>query len=211
MKYIAPMLADATNAEGTFSVGLSKAELPLMDPMAGNIEGEFIVHGGALGPGPLATQFIELASQIKRMIGKGDGQITDPTKMWLQLSPQNVAFRVAENRVHHSGFQVAVDGIPITTSGSVGVLDESISMMAEVPIMDEWIAGTPALRGLRGQMIRVPVGGTTSSPRLDQRALAGISTQLARSAATGYIQDQLGGKLMEKLGGGAGLGAGVRR
>ena len=200
MKYIAPLLADATNAEGTFSVGVTKAEIPLMDPTAGQVEGEFIIHGGALGPGPLATQFIELASNVKRMIGKGDSRITDPTNTWVELSPQQVTFQVAENRVYHEGFEMRVDGVPIRTRGSVGMLDESISVMADVPIMDEWIDGTPALRGLRGQIISIPVSGTTSNPRLDQQALARISTQLARSAATGYIQDQLGGKLQEKLG-----------
>lgn len=200
MKYVAPLLADATNAEGTFSVSLAKAEIPLMQPMDGRIDGEFVIHGGALGPGPLATQFIELASQIKRLVGKGESKVMNSTKTWVELAEQHVAFQVAENRVYHEGFQMIIDGVLIRTRGSVGMLDESISVMAEVPIMDEWIDGTPALAGLKGQVISVPVGGTTSNPKLDQRALAQVSTQLARSAATGFIQEKLGTKLQEKLG-----------
>ena len=202
MKYIAPLLADATHAEGRFSVALSKTEVPLMDPVAGNVNGEFTVHGGSLGPGPLATQFIQLASNIKRMIGKGESQITDPSKMWVELAPQTVAFSLQENRVYHEGFTMVIDGVTVRTRGSVGMLDESVAVMAEVPILDEWIDGTPALRGLRGQVVSIPVSGTTSRPQLDQRALAQVTTQIARSAATGYIQDQLGSKLKEKLGGG---------
>lgn len=202
MKYIAPLLADATSAESTFSITLTRAEIPLMQPTAGQIEGEFVIHGGTVGPGPMATQFIELASQIKRMLGLGESRITNSTASWVQLSPQQVAFQITENRVYHEGLEIKVDGVPVRTRGSVGMLDDSISVMAEVPVMDDWIAGTPALAGLRGQVISVPIGGTTSRPQLDQRALAGISTQLARSAATGYIQKQLGGRLQETLGGG---------
>lgn len=202
MKYIAPLLADATSAESTFSITLARAQIPLMQPMESQIEGQFVIHGGTVGPGPMATQFIDLASQIKRMLGLGDARITDSTGTWVQLAPQQVAFQITENRVYHEGLEIRVDGVPVRTRGSVGLLDDSISVMAEVPIMDDWIAGTPALAGLRGQVISIPIGGTTSRPQLDQRALAGISTQLARSAATGYIQSQLGGRLQDALGGG---------
>jgi hypothetical protein len=160
MKYVAPLLADATNAEGKFSVALAKAEVPLMDPMAGTVDGQFVVHGGALGPGPLATQFIQLASQIKSLVGKGTSHITDPTKTWVQLAPQQVDFQVAQNRVYHEGFEMVIDGVPIRTRGSVGMLDESISVMAEVPIMDEWVADIPALAGLRGVAQRRAQGST---------------------------------------------------
>ena len=209
MKYVAPLIADATNAEGTFSVALEDAHIPLMEPTAGNIKGEFVVHGGALGPGPLATQFIDLASQIKRLIGQGESAVMDSKKTWVQLSPQQVGFTVADNRVHHEGFQMVIDGVPIRTNGYVSMVDDSIHVTAEVPIMDEWIEGTSSLAGLKGQTIRIPVSGTTSRPQLDRQALAGVSTQLARAAATGYLQDKLGGKLQQALGGKLGDKLGV--
>jgi hypothetical protein len=200
IKYIAPLLADATNVEGTFSVSLDRAEIPLMQPMAGQVDGKFIVHGGAIGLGPLARQFIDLASQIKQLLGRGDSRITDPSKTWVELAPQEVTFQLADNRVYHEGFEMLIDGIPIRTRGSVGIIDESISVMAEVPILDEWVASTPALAGLKGQLISIPVGGTTSKPQLDRRALSQVSGQLAQSAARGYVQQQFDNKLQEKWG-----------
>ena len=202
MKYLAPLLADATNAEGAFSVDLARAEIPLMAPTEGNIQGQFIVHGGVLGPGPLATQFIELATQIKQMTGQGQGQITDSTKTWVELGEQRVNFQVAENRVYHEGFQMIVDGVPIRTRGWVGMVDESIDVMAEVPIMDAWIQGNPALAGLAGQTIQIPVSGTTSKPQLDRQALAKATTQLAKNAGMGFLQNELGKQLQKRLGGG---------
>lgn len=208
MKYIMPLLADATSAEGTFSVTLNKTEVPLMDPMAGHVEGEFVIHGGAVGPGPMATQLLDLATQIKRLVGKGESRIADPTKSWVQLQQQQIAFQMAENRVFHEGFQMVVDDVPIRTRGSVGIVDQSLAVMAEVPILDEWIASSPHLAGLKGQVISIPIGGTTSKPVLDRQALTQATMQLAKQGATGYLQGQvskqidkqLGGKLNEALG-----------
>jgi|GEM_PF-4135722 len=200
MKYVAPLLADATNAEGAFSVNLSRAEIPLVDPMQSTIDGQFIVHGGALGPGPLATQFIELATQIKRLTGQGQSSVAKTTGTWVELGEQNVTFQVAENRVYHENFEMQIDGVPIRTRGSVGMLDESIRVMAEVPIMDEWIAKTPALAGLKGQVISIPVGGTTSKPQLDRQALAQATRQIAQQAATGAIRNEVGKQLQKRLG-----------
>ena len=200
MKYVTPLLADATNAEGAFSVSLSRAEIPLVDPMQSTIDGQFIVHGGALGPGPLATQFIELATQIKRLTGQGQSSIARSEGTWVDLGEQNVTFKVAENRVYHENFEMRIDGVPIRTRGSVGMLDESINVMAEVPILDKWIERTPALAGLKGQVISIPVGGTTSRPQLDRQALAQATRQIAQQAATGAIRNEVGKQLQKRLG-----------
>ena len=95
---------------------------------------------------------------------------------------------------------MVIDGVPIRTNGWVGIVDDSIHVTAFVPIMDEWIESSSALAGLKGQTIEIPVSGTTSRPQLDRQALARVSTQLARAAATGYLQDKLGGKLQQALG-----------
>lgn len=202
MKYIAPLLADATNAEGTFSVALSHAQVPLMDPTLGNVEGDFAIHGGALGPGPLATQFLELATQIKRLTGKGDSRIADPTKTWIELKPQEIHFRLADQRVYHEGFTMVIDGVTIQTRGSVGVVEDNLDVIADVPILDEWIAGNSALAGLKGKVISIPVRGTTSKPQLDRGALTQLSGQLVQEAARGYLQKELGSKIQDKLLGG---------
>ena len=69
-------------------------------------------------------------------------------------------------------------------------------MVAEIPILDQWISGEPWLVGLKGQMISVPISGTVTQPRLDRRAVQQLSTQLAKKAAGAAfnkaVEDNLG-------------------
>ena len=80
--------------------------------------------------------------------------------------------------------------------------------MVDVPVMDEWIQGSPQLNGLRGATISVPIRGTTSSPQVDRRALSQATLQLAQRQAATYLQGQLneklGGDLQDVLGGAIG-------
>ena len=92
-----------------------------------------------------------------------------------------------------------IDGVPLETTGSVGIEDQSLEILAQVPVQDDWIASTPQLAGLRGQILSVPVRGTTSNPQLDQSALSQMTMQLARQGVTGYLQGELNEKLGNKL------------
>ena len=65
---------------------------------------------------------------------------------------------------------------------------------------DKWIEKTPALAGLKGQVISIPVGGTTSRPQLDRQALAQATRQIAQQAATGAIRNEVGKQLQKRLG-----------
>ena len=112
------------------------------------------------------------------------------------MSPQRIDFQVVEGRVHHRGLQVQVDDVIIRTQGSVG-LDQSLALMAEVPIRDEWVQRDRYLSSLRGQSLRIPVSGTLSQPRLDSRAVQQLSTQLIGGAAERLIQDELQNQLQK--------------
>ncbi|MDA1056020.1 MAG: hypothetical protein O3C40_37035 [Planctomycetota bacterium] len=188
LKYLAPLVADATAAQGNFSVSLDQAVIPLDVPTAGQIEGVLEIHTAQIGPGPLSQQLLLLAAQIKAI---ADGNLlaapTAPTERWLDLPPQRVAFQMSENRVYHQGLQMAVKDVVIRTSGSVGT-DQTISLIAEVPIRDEWLSRSQYLAALRGQTIQVPIRGTLTSPKLDQSALTQITQQTVTGAANRYIQ-----------------------
>lgn len=199
MKYVTPLLADATSAEGAFSVALVQAEISLLHPQASRIEGQLEIHSATLGPGPLSRELIAVASQVKRLAGQGDSRVADPSRAWVQLQQQQVSFQLADGRVYHEGLEMVVDGIPIRTRGSVGVSDDSISLLAQIPIPSEWVADTPALAGLAKQSISIPINGTTSRPQIDGRALSYVSSHLVRSAARGYLQQEINSKLHQTL------------
>ncbi len=202
LKYLAPMIADATAAEGNFSVSLTQAVIPVDSPTAGNVEGVLDIHNAQIGPGPLSQQLLALATQIKAIAdGNLLGATAAPPKRWLELPPQRIGFRMAENRVYHEGLQMVVDDVVIRTSGSVGT-DQTMSMIAEVPIRDEWVAKSQYLAPLRGETIRVPIHGTLTSPKLDQSALGKITQQTVTGAAGRYLQggaNQLQGELDKQL------------
>jgi len=202
LKYLAPLVADATAAQGNFSVSLDQAVIPLDVPTAGQVEGVLEIHTAQIGPGPLSQQLLLLAAQIKAIAdGNLLGAPTAPTERWLDLPPQRVAFRMAEKRVYHQGMQIVVKDVVIRTSGSVGT-DQTISLVAEVPIRDEWLTRSHYLAALRGQTIQVPIHGTLKNPKLDQSALTQITQQTVTGAANRYLQggaEKLDGELNKQL------------
>ena len=81
-------------------------------------------------------------------------------------------------------------------------IDQTLSLVAEVKVPDEWVAGSRYLASLRGQSLQIPIQGTLTSPKLDQRAIQQITQQAAVGAASGLIQDELNkqiGRGLEKL------------
>jgi hypothetical protein len=197
LKYVAPLVADATAAQGRFSVTLQGATIPLENPHDGDIEGTIEVHSAQIGPGPLSQQLLMLASQIKALSeGRPFDAANSLGNRWLDLPAQQVAFRMAENRVYHEGLQMEVKDVVIRTRGSVGT-DQTLSLVAEVPIRDQWLSSSRYLASLRGQTLQVPIHGTLSKPRLDQRALQQITRQTATGAVNRLIEDETG-KLLNK-------------
>jgi hypothetical protein len=90
-----------------------------------------------------------------------------------------------------------VGDIVMRSQGSVG-LDETLSLVLQVPIQDSWIASQPLLAGLKGQSLQVPIAGTLTRPQMDQRAIASLSQQLLQSAAGQAIGGELN-KALDKL------------
>jgi hypothetical protein len=70
-------------------------------------------------------------------------------------------------------------------------LDQSLDLLAEVPIQDRWIEREAALAGLRGQTLQIPVGGSLDSPRLDGRGLEQLGRHMLTGAAKQAIEKNL--------------------
>ncbi len=200
LKYVAPLLADATRAEGRFSVLLDGAKVPLSDTTKSDIHGQLTIHSAQVGPGPLAQEFLSLAQQVKTILNSGtasNGPIA--ASNWLMIPEQTVRVDVEDGRVHHQGLTMTSGDVQIRTNGSVG-FDESLAIMAEVPIRDEWVTNKKYLSSLRGTTIQIPVQGTLSKPRLDNRMLRDLSTRMIGGAARGVLQDEVNRGLQRLFG-----------
>lgn len=71
LQYVAPMLAQATSAEGELSLNLERAEIVPGDLKKQNIAGKVIIHRAAIGPGPLSSSVLQLVQYVQAL-RKGD-------------------------------------------------------------------------------------------------------------------------------------------
>lgn len=197
LKYINPLAADATAAQGTFSIDSQGVRVPLLDPATMEANALVTLHDVVIGAGPLAQQLIGTAKQLQTVL-RPDKVNDRDYNTWLKMSEQSVPVNVKNGRVYHEGIRFSHDDIRVTTKGSVG-LDQTVDMVAEIPIADDWLGDNQYLAGLKGQSISIPISGTVSKPILDRRAIQNFSTQIARQAASSAINKAVQDKIAPKL------------
>lgn len=185
LQYIAPALAGVATAEGRFSIELGACRVPLANPEQAELTGRMIVHSVTIGPGPM---IYELAVLLGR---------ASPAKLTRESV---IPFRLAGGRVYHSGLELVFPDLTIRTQGSVG-LDQSLELMAEMPVPPKWRGKNDLLdSALRDQIIRVPIGGTLSKPQLDRKTLDQLSQRFLENAARNVLQDGLNRGLQQLFG-----------
>jgi translocation and assembly module TamB len=200
LKYVTPLLADATRAEGTFSLALDNADVPLPDSMRTAARGVLTIHSGRVGPGPLAQEFLGTAQQVRALIEGGVATAAGSgANTWLVIPEQQVPFDVQQGRVHHQGLTVMAGDLALRTSGSVG-FDQTLALIAEVPVQDRWIANKRMLQGLKGTTLQLPIQGSFTQPKADRRALTDLNQQIIRNAAGGALEQELGRGLQQLFG-----------
>jgi hypothetical protein len=180
LKYIAPVLADVTTAQGEFSIDLDGCRIPLGDLAKGEVAGRFTIHTMEVGPGPLVRQFAVFLGR------------ETPARL---RQESTVVFRMSHGRVEHQGLELIFPEFTVRTSGSVG-LDQTLNLVAEMPVPPKWLENRPVLsQTFRDQTIRVPITGTLGKPQLDQRVLADLSRQFLQKAAGNMLQGEFGKQL----------------
>ncbi len=199
LKYINPLAAGATAAEGTFSIDSEGLEMPLYDPMKLRARATVTLQNVVVSAGPMAQQLIGAAKQVQAIVRPDKVNNDRDYNTWLKMSEQTIPVTVENGRVYHEGIKFSHDDIRIETSGSVG-LDQTVNMVARIPIPDEWLASSQYLDGLKGQAISIPIAGTVSKPILDQQAIRNFSGQLAKAAAGSALNKVLADKVSPKLG-----------
>ena len=196
LKFVAPWLSDTTSAEGVFSADLQGLNMPLFDPAKVSARGTLVMENVNVAAGPIAEQLLGTVQQLQAVL-KPDSRQRE-VKTWLTVEQQAIPLAVENGRVYHEGIKFSHNEIVIRTSGSVG-FDNSINMVAKIPIADEWLEGNQYLSGLRGQSISIPVSGTVNRPVIDQNAVKQLSADLVRNAAQGAIRNSITEKINPKL------------
>ena len=159
LKYVAPVAAGATRAQGQFSMSLRQATVPIQQPAEAHAAGTLSVQSAHIGPGPLAQQLLLAVDSIKTILQL---RLPDTASLgqnaWVRIPPQNTQFQVVDQRVHHDQMMFEIGDVVVYTRGSVG-LDQSLALLAQIPIRDKWIASDRRLEVLRGYSVEIPIHG----------------------------------------------------
>ncbi len=184
--YVAPLLAGVAEARGKFSVDLDALRIPLGDMNKGDAAGRMTIHDVEIGPGPMIQE-------IAVLLGGGSAA---------KLTRESVVpFRLAQGRVYHQNLELSFPDVTIRTQGSVG-LDQTVSMLVEMPVPQKWLGANPLLENFKDQVIRLPIAGTLQRPQIDRRALDQVLADMTRAAAQNAVRREVNQgleKLFEKI------------
>lgn len=190
LKYVTPLLADATSVEGRLSLKLDQASLNPTNTRNQTVVGQLLIHNAEVGPGPLSNQIITLVQQINAIRKQDFTQAVSSQKVWVQMPEQKIDFEMLNGQVIHRNLNIRAGDVTISTSGAVDI-DGRMELLASVPIPDDWVEKSQWLAGMRGQTLQFPVRGTLTGPQLDLQLLKQFGRQQIQQAASGLIQQQL--------------------
>ena len=143
-------------------------------------------------------QLLGVIDQVRSVLRQRAATGPQRERVLMEMPEQSVDFKLADGRMHHQGLTFQFQDVTLRTSGSVG-MDETLNLIAEIPVPDEWVAGKKLLAGFKGKSISIPIGGTLKQPRLDSRVLGDLTKQMGGSALEGFLGDKLGGSLDKPL------------
>lgn len=174
-----PALGHVAQVEGTMSLVLEGARIPLSDVSRAQVKGKIVLHGARFGPGPLSR---ELAGAFK----------TSPPSCAVREA--EIPFHLINGRVYHRDLELTFPDFTIRSSGSVG-LDGSLALLIEMPVPVKLLGTAKVSPALAKQTIRLPIVGTVHEPRIDQHALQAIAGQIMRQIAADALQREVERKL----------------
>jgi hypothetical protein len=209
LQYVAPVLAGATSAQGTFSIELDRCRMPLAHPERGDVAGRLIVHSVEIGPGAVVRELAALIATAQA--GSNAPQRRSPLaalggRATARLQRESVIpFRVADGRVHHENLGLVFSDVTIRTRGSVG-FDRSLQLVASMPVPDKWLPRAGAgpvrdalARALENQNLDVAVGGTLDAPKLDRARLQRLNQQFLERASREMLREGINQGLEQGL------------
>ncbi len=192
LKFVAPLVADASKSDGSFSLDLQGGRIPLADPTGGDVAGKLTIISAEIAPGPIVEPFAFIGQQLQALLqGKTPPLNPSSVRPLVNFSPQTVDFRLVNHRVYHDRIEMTIGGTVIRTRGSVGLADESLIMEAEVALRTT----APLIGGKQPagdqQTIRIPISGTLKKPVLDPRAMEQLVAQVLKNGTRNLIRNGL--------------------
>ncbi len=206
LKFVNPLFALSQEKEGGLLQGLLDVNLHL--EYAGGLSKEIAEGGwaalpkkrisgrGRIGFTNLVVQGAEFLTLLDQVAGLGLGP-----DIGSKLAFEPIEFTIDSGRLSYAkSVAMNLGGVPTRWTGSVG-LDGDLDMVWEIPVTAGLLAKAPFLKFFKDQPLRVPVGGTLSSPEL---RMDRVLQEMAQKAIQKGFQNKIGGALGGVLGGALG-------
>jgi translocation and assembly module TamB len=179
LKFLLPPLAGVAEANGSFSIEFEQCIIPIDNPVSGSFKGKFLVHSITVGVGPMIRELAVVLNRAAPATLKKESVIH---------------FQMKDGKIYHEGLELIFPDMTIRSAGWVA-LDErrTLSTVVKMPIPPKWLknVGGSFKTALEGQVLHVPIGGTLSKPKIDQKRLDQYSQQFIQKAASSVIQKDL--------------------
>lgn len=183
LKFILPM-ASQSEVQGEISVTLTNCQFPMAAPEAADVSGQLTIHQLQMTRGPFMR---ELAGLLRH-------------NETAELAANSVVpFRLVQGRIYHEGLELKLHEVTVQTYGSVG-LDQSLAIMAELPVPLSWLPEGLATGQFKDKTIRVPIGGTLAKPQIDHKEVERLAGQFVRNAGENVIRNGIAKPLERLLG-----------
>ncbi|MFO0976871.1 MAG: hypothetical protein U0996_10760 [Planctomycetaceae bacterium] len=178
--YVAPMMADSVQVNGTVSARLERFLWNFNHPENSDAQAQLTIHQAQASPGSSLVSLLEVVDLLRK---KNEGS-TSLAERSLILPEQTIPVQVKQGYVTHEGLTMDLSGYRLRTSGAVG-LNEQLQIVMEVPLEKTSAAGA-------GRSVKVPLRGSISSPQLD-------AGNLLQNLGTQKLQEQIGDKVDQSL------------
>lgn len=202
LKYVAPLVANATRIQGTLGAQIEEATIVFDEPQQTQVIGRINISKAEMTAAPLVSQIIQgidrltlltqgLSPSVGPQVGPPTGTAPKATNL-VTLPPQTVDFSVRQGIISHQRLYLQLDRAQVITSGRVA-FDGNLNMIAQIPLDSRWLGRD--LQQLAGQVVTLPIDGSISRPSLDSSSFrqiaAQLGTQAIQSTAENYLQQQL--------------------
>ncbi len=162
LKYVVPMLAEATWTRGEFSIDLDACVIDLDNPDQSLVSGTLHVHGVEAG---IRNQLLAVAT--KSIVGAMGRDNLDSIHL---ADDSEIHFQIRDGMVWHDGVEFGLprvsEDLVVRTSGSVA-FDERMDLDIDIPMPLHLVADGPLAQALTDKSLTLKAKGTLSNPEVD--------------------------------------------
>ena len=143
-----------------------------------------------VNPGPIIHPFALLGRQVRAILqGQPPPLAAGSDRPLVHYPPQTVDFRVVNQRVYHDQVEMDIGDLVIRTRGSVGLLDESLILEAEIPLKTAPpLIGPNSKQPPQEQVVIIPIEGTLGNPKFPPGTIEKLAAQIVTNSTRKTIR-----------------------